>query len=150
MPDLLECTSDKFIFRVATDRLYSRDGLWVLPEQPGRVRIGLTDFMQQRSGDLAFLSVKALGTTVLAGDEFAEMETVKVTQTIPSPVTGTIREVNKALDESPEVVNGDPYGGGWLAAMEPTDWEKDRSKLLDPNAYFSVMQSEIEQENANR
>ncbi len=150
MPDFLECTADKFTFRVATDRLYTADGLWVLPEQPGRVRVGLTDFMQQRSGDLAFLALKAPGTTVLAGDDFAEMETVKVTQTLPCPVAGTIRQVNEALDQSPEVVNGDPYGAGWLAVMEPTDWEKDRSKLLEPNAYFSVMQSEIEQENQNR
>jgi glycine cleavage system H protein len=146
MPDFLECTSDKFIFRVATDRLYSRDGLWVLPEQPGHVRIGLTDFMQQRSGDLAFLSVKAPGTVVLAGDELAEMETVKVTQTIPSPVAGTIREVNEALDESPEVVNEDPYGRGWLAVVDVTAWDADRAKLLDAKAYFSAMQVDIEQE----
>jgi glycine cleavage system H protein len=146
MPGYLESTSDKFTFRVATDRLYSPEGLWILPEQARRVRIGLTDFMQQRSGDLAFLSVKGPGTRIERGDELAEMETVKVTQTIPSPVAGTIHEVNAALDQTPEVVNGDPYGGGWLAVVEVASWDADRAKLLDANGYFSVMQSQIEQE----
>jgi glycine cleavage system H protein len=146
MPEYLETTSDKFTFRVATDRLYSPEGLWIQPEAPSRVRIGLTDFMQQRSGDLAFLSVKPPGTRVQVGDDFAEMETVKVTQTIPSPVAGAILEVNKALDVTPEVVNGDPYGGGWLALLEVANWDTDRAKLLDANAYFSVMKSQIEQE----
>ncbi len=148
MTTYLESSSDKFTFRVATDRLYTADGVWVLPEPDGRVRIGLTDFVQQRSGDLAFLSVKPPGTFVRAGDDIAEMETVKVTQIISSPVGGTIRESNKALDVAPEAVNEDPYGRGWLAVVDVTAWEGDRSKLLDANAYFSVMQAEIEQETA--
>ncbi len=148
MTTYLESSSDKFTFRVATDRLYTADGLWVLPEADGGVRIGLTDFLQQRSGDLAFLSVKPPGTRMRAGDDIAEMETVKVTQTISSPVAGTIRESNKALDVSPEVVNEDPYGSGWMAVVDVTAWDADRAKLLDANAYFSVMQTEIEQESA--
>jgi len=146
MPEYLETTSDKFTFRVATDRLYSPEGLWIQPESVGRVRIGLSDFMQQRSGDLAFLSVKPPGTSVQAGDDFAELETVKVTQSIPSPVAGTILEVNNALGVTPELVNADPYGGGWLAVVEVANWDADHAKLLDASVYLSVMQSQIEQE----
>ena len=149
MPEYLETTADKFTFRVATDRLYSSEGLWVLliqPEKANRVRVGLTDFMQQHSGDVAFLSVKTPGTRLQAGDELAELETVKVNLAVHTPVGGTILEVNKALDLTPEVVNKDPYGDGWLAVIEAANWEADRAKLLDARAYLSVMQSQVEQE----
>jgi glycine cleavage system H protein len=153
MPEYLEATADKFTFRVATDRLYSPEGLWVLRNQTetaNRVRVGFTDFLQQRNGDVAFLSVKTPGTRLQAGDELAEMETVKVNLSVPTPVAGTILEVNKALDLTPEVVNKDPYGDGWLAVIEATSWEADRTKLLGARAYLSVMQSQVEQELQNR
>ncbi len=146
MAELLEITADKFTFRVATDRLYSPEGVWVRPESPARVRIGLTDFMQQHSGDVAFLSVKPAGTRLEVGDDFAEMETVKVNLGVQVPVSGTVVEVNAALELTPEVVNGDPYGEGWLAVIEPSNWEPERAKLLDARAYLKVVRSSVEQE----
>ncbi len=149
MPEYLEKTVDKFTFRVAKDRLYSSEGIWVLPlepDAPKRVRVGLTDFMQQRSGDVAFLSAKVPGTRLAAGDDFAEMETIKVNLSLPSPVAGTIVEVNQSLELGPEVVNQDPYEKGWLAVIETSSWIEDRAGLLDPGAYFSLMQSQVEQE----
>jgi glycine cleavage system H protein len=146
MPEFLEAKSDKFTFRVATDRLYSAEGLWVKPEAPGRVRVGLGDFLQQRSGDLAFLSVKPKGTKLVAGDDLADMETVKVTQALPSPVAGAVLEANPALVLTPEVANQDPYGSGWLAVLEVANWDAERPRLLDPRAYFTVMQKQVEQE----
>ncbi len=109
--EFLEQTVDKFTFRVATDRLYTPEGFWVLSTDaggPGRVRVGLTDFMQQHSGDMAFVSVKAVGTTLDAGDDLVEIETVKVTLSLPAPVCGTVVEVNEALQLTPEIVNQDP------------------------------------------
>jgi len=149
MPDYLEKTADKFTFRVAKDRLYSADGVWVFwlqPDRPGHVRVGLTDFMQQHSGDAAFVSVKPAGTKLEVGDDLAELETVKVNLALPSPVSGTIVEVNAALDLTPEVVNQDPYDKGWLAVIEVSKWEAERPKLLDPKAYFAVMESQVDQE----
>ena len=149
MSEYLEATVDKFRFRVATDRLYASDGVWVFwvqPQQRSQVRVGVTDFLQQHNGDVAFASVKAPGTKVETGDEFAEIETMKMTISLASPVAGTIVEVNKALELTPEIVNQDPYGNGWLALIETTNWETDRSKLLDPQAYLSVMRSQAEQE----
>ena len=146
MPDHLHTTIDKFTFKVATDRSYSADGIWLQDLGDGRVRVGVTDFVQQHSGDLAFASVKATGTTVAAGDEFAELETVKVNLSLPLPIAGTIVEVNPALDTSPEVVNQHPYGDGWLAVIQAAGWEADRLGLLDPPAYVSVMQSQVQQE----
>jgi glycine cleavage system H protein len=149
MSDYLQTTIDKFTFRVAKDRLYTSDGVWILPIQAQsrqRVRIGVTDFFQQHNGDVAFANVQAPGTSLEAGDEFAEMETMKVNVGLPSPIAGTIVEVNKALELTPELVNQDSYEKGWLAVLEVTDWETDRAKLLDAPAYLAVMQAQAEEE----
>src|SRR5512137_2696149 len=147
MPEYLETTADKFTFRVATDRLYSPEGVWVLPE-PGsqRVRAGMADYLQQHNGDVAFANVKPAGTKLAAGDQFAEIETIKAMVDLHAPVGGTIVEVNGGLNMSPEMINQDPYEKGWLAVMEPAAWGGDRSKLLGPAAYFAVMQAQVQED----
>ena len=138
MTEYLETTVDKFIFKVATDRYYSSEGLWAKSDG-NLVRIGLSDFLQQRSGDVAFAEVNKPGTTVNVGDEVATIETIKVNISLTSPVRGKIVEVNAAMSTAPEAINQDPYGEGWLAVIEASDWEADRSALLDPPAYFTLM-----------
>ena len=99
MPKYLEMTADKFTFRVATDRLYSPEGVWILPEPDStRVRVGLADYLQQHNGDVAFANVKPAGTKLAAGDQFAEIETIKAMVDLHAPVSGTIVEVNAALN----------------------------------------------------
>ena len=144
----LETTVDKFIFRVALDRLYSAEGIWVQDEREGRVRVGLTDFRQQRDGDVAFIEIKSPGTVLAAGDELGTVETIKVIVSIPSPVAGTVREVNPALETGPEVANQDPYGGGWLAVIETTAGGVPFAGdgLLDAHAYFVQMKRQAEEE----
>lgn len=149
MAEYLETTVDKFTFRVAKDRFYTPEGVWVVAPQPGgapRVRLGVTDFFQQHNGDVAFANVKAPGTQFEPGDEFASVETMKVTIELPSPLTGTLMEVNPALEKAPELVNQDPYDKGWLAVIEAENWEADRAKLLDPAAYLAAMQTQAEEE----
>jgi glycine cleavage system H protein len=145
MPDYLETTVDKFIFRVATDRLYTAEGAWALADGD-RVRVGMTDFLQQLNGDVAFAEVKPEGTAVATGDEVATIETIKANVEVPSPVGGTVVEANPALAMSPEAINQDPYGEGWLAVLEASDWPKDRDTLLDPGAYFELMKGQAEEE----
>lgn len=145
MPEFLETTVDKFTFRVATDRFYTRDGLWALAEG-NRVRVGVTDFMQQRSGDIAFVTVRPPGTQLAAGDDFVDVESIKVNIALPSPVGGSILEGNPALSTTPEIVNQDPYGDGWLALIAVTDWEAERRGLLTPEAYFTHMEQEARSE----
>jgi len=145
MPEFLEVTVDKFTFKVATDRFYTREGLWVLPEAD-RVRIGLSDFLQQRSGDIAFAEIKPVGTALKVGDEVASIETIKVNVALSSPVSGKVIEVNSAMDTAPEAINQDPYGEGWLGVIATSSWETDRSKLLDAAAYFEVVKREAEEE----
>ena len=149
MPEYLETSVDKFIFRVATDRFYHSDGVWAFwPESlgNGQVRIGLTDYLQQLNGDVAFAHVKPVGTKLAAGDEIAELETIKANVSLFSPVSGTVVEVNPDLDLSPEVINQEPYVKGWLAVIEATNWQADRAKLLDPQAYLAAMRAHAEEE----
>ncbi len=149
MPEYLETTADKFTFKVATDRLYAAEGLWIFwiqPQGDKRVRIGLTDYLQQHSGDMAFVAVKPVGTRLAVGDDFAEVETIKANVSLPSPVGGKVVEVNPVLKKNPEIVNQDPYDKGWLGTVETDNWERDRVQLLDPPAYLAVMRSQVDQE----
>lgn len=145
----LETTVDKFTFKVPTDRLYSREGLWVLaiPNQGvDRVRVGLTDYVQQHSGDTTFVTVKPPGTKLRLGDDLADFETIKASIVLASPVSGTIAAVNDALEPTPELVNQSPYEKGWLAEIDAPDWKAERAGLLDANAYFTGMKAEAEEE----
>jgi glycine cleavage system H protein len=141
VPEYLEYSLDKFIFRVAADRFYSETGVWA-EEENGRVRIGLTDFLQQRSGDIAFVDVVEAGTAVDVGEELANIETIKVDISLTSPAGGIVVETNPKMEMEPEVINEDPYGDGWLAIIEASEWPDDRAKLLSPEAYYETMKGE--------
>ena len=145
MPEFLEVAVDKFTFRIAADRWYTREGLWALPEAD-RIRVGLSDYVQQRSGDIAFAEIKPIGTRLIAGDELAAVETIKVNVTLSSPVSGEVVKVNTTLETTPEVINQDPYVAGWLVVIAPSDWETDRSRLLDAAAYFDLVEREAAEE----
>jgi glycine cleavage system H protein len=143
--EFLAFTFDKFTFRVATDRFYHADGVWAR-EENGQVWVGLSDFLQQRSGDIAFADVVAAGTKLSFGEEVASIETIKVDIGLPAPASGTVVETNPALELEPEVINQDPYGEGWLAVIEASDWPADRDRLLSPEAYYERMKVEAEEE----
>lgn len=145
MSDYLETTVDKFIFRVAKDRYYNSEGVWARGEGK-MVRIGISDYLQQRSGDVAFGQASPVGTRLAIGDEAAVIETIKVNISLSSPVAGQVVEVNPALELSPEVINQDPYGEGWLALVEVEDWPTQAGRLLDAEAYFGRMKAEAEAE----
>ncbi len=150
MPQYLETTADKFTFRVATDRRYTPQGIWVLEELgTNRVRIGLADYIQQHNGDVAFAHVKPVGTKLLAGEQFGEIETIKAMVELASPVSGTILQVNAALATTPEIINQAPFEDGWLAVIEATNWGSEGQKLLDAPAYLQVMQIQIREELTN-
>jgi glycine cleavage system H protein len=136
--EFLETTVDKFVFRVRCGCWYSQSGVWVHLED-GAARVGVSDYLQQASGDVAFVDVQPVGTVLAAGEELASIETAKVILTVESPVAGTILQVNEALEESPELINQAPYGEGWLAVIELRDWEADRGSLLDAERYLEVV-----------
>ena len=145
MSEVLEFIIDKFTFKVPTDRYYHREGVWALAEGD-RVRIGLSDFLQQSSGDVAFAEVEPEGTDLAFGDEMATIETMKTDVVLPAPAGGTVVEVNPAMETAPEMINQDPYGEGWLAVIEAGDWESDRDRLLDPQEYLALVKELAEEE----
>jgi glycine cleavage system H protein len=145
MTEYLQTSVDKFTFKVATDRYYNAEGIWAKQEGPC-VRIGLSDFLQQRSGDIAFAEVNPEGTMLAFGDEVAVIETIKVNISLSSPVSGKILEVNPDMETVPEVINQDPFERGWIAVVEASDWEADQTRLLDAQAYFAKMKKEAEEE----
>lgn len=148
MLEYLETTIGKFIFKVATDRLYSPEGVWV-QEMGGQARLGITDYQQQLGGDIAFVHLRPPGTKLLSGDDFAEVETIKATISFQSPAAGEVVEVNQELDRTPETVNQEPYGKGWLAVIQPADWPSARTTLLDAAAYLALMQTQAQKELGN-
>jgi len=145
MANFLETKVDKFIFRVDPTCFFNSEGVWVRVEG-NRARLGLSDFLQQRSGDIAFVEVKPEETILVVGDEFSSVETIKVDLDLTSPVSGKVVKVNPALEDSPEIINQDPFGEGWLCEMELSAWETDQPRLLDANAYFTQMKHDAEEE----
>ena len=146
MPDeLLRVTVDKFTFVVPTGLIYSGVGVWVKLEG-SRARLGLSDYVQQSSGDVAFANVKPVETKLERGDEFADIETVKVNVSFPSPVKGTVVEVNRSLAGGGDLINQEPYGKGWLVVVELSNWENDRTSLLDAATYLALVKDQAEAE----
>lgn len=145
MEGFLETIYDKFIFRVKTDCLYTKDEFWTAIK--GRMAtVGVTDFQQKSKGDITILTTVASGTDLKQGQAMGEMETIKATIELISPVTGKVLEVNPALQDQPFLINDDPYGKGWLYHIELTDPEEDASTLLNANAYFEILKEKVVQE----
>jgi glycine cleavage system H protein len=122
---------------VPEDLRYSSDHEWARTEG-NRVRIGITDYAQDSLGDVVFVQVPEVGTAVVVGTSFSEVESTKSVSDIYAPVSGTIVEVNTDLADSPERVNEDPYGDGWLCVIElsePTQLDG----LLDAAAYRALI-----------
>ncbi len=142
--EYLEAIVDKFVFRVTRDCRYSHADIWAQREG-NRVRVGLTDFLQQKSGDVGFVDLKPAGTVLAADDELAAVDTIKVDLIVPAPLAGVIVTVNAALAKRPELVNSDPYGEGWLAELEPTSWS-DFDGLLGAETYLPQMKARAELE----
>ena len=99
---------------------YSSDHEWARIED-GKIRVGITDFAQDNLGDVVFVQVPEVGATVASGASFGEVESTKSVSDIYAPVAGVVTEVNAELDSSPELVNSDPYGDGWICVIEPAD-----------------------------
>ncbi len=117
---------------------YCRTHEWVSSAEDGVVTVGITDHAQDQLGDLVFVELPEVGDPFEAETECAVIESVKAASDIYCPVAGEIAEVNEALMDSPELVNDDPYGDGWLFKIAITD-EADLDSLLDADGYLEVL-----------
>ena len=118
---------------------YSSDHEWA-SKSDTVVRVGITDYAQDALGDVVFVELPKVGTTVDAGATLGEVESTKSVSEIYAPVSGTVVTVNEALVASPELVNSDPYGDGWLCEIS-TSAATDFDALLDADAYRALTNS---------
>jgi glycine cleavage system H protein len=116
------------------DLKYSAEHEWVRGGNSTTVRIGITEYAAEQLGDIVFVTLPTVGETIAAGDACGELESTKSVSDVFAPVSGTISAVNAQLEASPESINTDPYGDGWLFEVE-LDSEADLDELLDADAY---------------
>ncbi|MCZ7531059.1 MAG: glycine cleavage system protein GcvH [Acidimicrobiia bacterium] len=118
------------------DLHYSSEHEW-LRLDGSTARVGITDYAQDALGDVVFVDLPDVGLEVVAGASCCEVESTKAVSEIYAPLTGTVTAVNSALEETPEQVNSDPYGEGWIFELELLEPSDVRS-LLDPAAYRAL------------
>ena len=124
--------------QVPSDLKYTAEHEWIrISEGSSTVRIGITDFAQEALGDVVYVSLPAVGTSVSGGAAFGEVESTKSVSDIYAPLSGTITARNDALDTAPETINADPYGEGWLVEIELADGA-DVDSLLDAATYGTL------------
>lgn len=119
--------------QVPAELHYTSEHEWVRPGA-GALRIGITDYAQQQLGDIVFVTLPEPGTTVEAGRPLGEIESTKSVSEVYAPMNGTVLARNDALSDTPDLINTDPYGQGWLVEIEPSG-DEDLADLLDATAY---------------
>jgi glycine cleavage system H protein len=119
------------------DLKYTEEHEWARIEGD-RAVVGITHYAQDALGDIVYVDIPPVGTTVTAGETFGEVESTKSVSDIYSPLSGTIAERNEQLDKSPEIINSDPYGEGWLVALTMTD-ASEADRLMDAGAYRDMV-----------
>jgi len=123
------------------DLRYTKQHEWARDEGEGRIRVGITDYAQDALGDVVYVDVPETGTEVTAGQPFGEVESTKSVSDVYAPVSGTVIERNAGLEDRPELVNGEPYGDGWMIAIQAEDTGV-LDQLLDAAAYAEFVQQE--------
>lgn len=118
---------------VPSELKYTKTHEWVRLEDDGLVTVGITEYAQKTLGNMVFVELPEL-MEVKAGDESGVVESVKTATDVYSPITGEIIEINEVLTDTPELLNTDPYGDGWLFRVQPAD-ESDMDELLDAEDY---------------
>ena len=127
---------------IPPDLHYTAEHEWVRRSGDDTARVGITDFAQSALGDVVFVQLPDVGTELTAGESFGEVESTKSVSDLYAPVSGKVSAVNGDLDGSPQLVNSDPYGAGWLLDVRVSDaaeLESAISALLDAEAYRGTL-----------
>ncbi|SON62987.1 Glycine cleavage system H protein [Mycobacterium simulans] len=129
---------------IPPDLHYTAEHEWVRRSEAHTVRIGITDYAQSALGDVVFVQLPGLGTSVSAGEAFGEVESTKSVSDLYAPVSGKVSAVNSELEGNPQLVNSDPYGAGWLLELqvessEVSALESAIATLLDAEAYRDTL-----------
>jgi glycine cleavage system H protein len=131
-------------FNIPDELLYTKDHEYAQLEDDDVVKVGITDYAQKSLRDIVYVELPKKGTEVTSGSEFGSIESVKAVSELYAPVSGVIEEVNSELENSPERVNEDPYGEGWIIKVKASDMEADKAKLLNSKAYAKLVKEASE------
>ena len=123
-----------------SDLRYTKEHEWVKIESDDVVVFGITDFAQSALGDVVFASLPKVGASLTAGQTCGEVESTKSVSDIYSPVTGVVKEINEKLANSPEILNSDPYGAGWMVKLSGVS-KSQVETLLDAAGYQKIIES---------
>jgi glycine cleavage system H protein len=130
------------VSEIPADLHYTAEHEWVRRSGDDTVRVGITDFAQAALGDVVFVQLPDVGAEVTAGETFGEVESTKSVSDLYAPISGKVSAVNGDLESTPELVNSDPYGGGWLLDVQVSDTgtlDSDLTSLLDAEAYRGTL-----------
>ena len=119
------------------DLRYAEDHEWARA-QGETVVVGISDYAQDQLGDIVFVELPQVGDTFAKGDEFGTVESVKAVSELYMPISGEIKEVNIRLEDAPELVNNEPYGGGWMIEIKPQD-AAELDAMLARDAYLDLL-----------
>ena len=119
------------------DLRYTEDHEWAKQEGE-QIRIGISDYAQDQLGDIVFVELPQVGDTFAKGAEFGTIESVKAVSEVYMPLGGEIVAINEALEDAPELVNNEPYAGGWMIVVNPSD-TGEFDALLDSDAYLEML-----------
>ncbi len=118
---------------------YHKEHTWAKIEG-NKATVGITDYAQEALGDIVYIELPEVGSSVSAGESMGEIESTKATSPVISPVTGTITEINTELEDEPEIINSSPYDKGWIAIVEVSE----ETALLDKASYDAFIKEESE------
>ena len=124
--------------KVPENLLYTKEHEWISKED-NAVKVGITDFAQSQLGDIIFLELPEVGYQIVAGESFGEIEAVKTVSELYAPIDGTILEVNEDLEDSPDNINQDCYGTGWIIKVSH-EGNLESNDLLDHKAYSNLIE----------
>jgi len=131
----------KTMSNVPNELKYSKEHEWLRKESDGTYTVGITEHAQELLGDMVFVDLPEVGTTVSTGDDCAVAESVKAASDIYAPISGEIIAVNTELSDSPELINSEPYAAGWIFKIKASD-ESELDGLLDATAYEALLEDE--------
>lgn len=129
-------------FEVKEDRYYSKEHEWIKVLDDGTVLLGITDFAQNELGDVAFADLPDDGEETKADQVLFQIESVKAVADIYCPVSGEIIEVNTNLEDTPEKINEDPFGEGWMVKIKPNNLETELKTMMNAQEYAEFIKSE--------
>ena len=131
---------------IPNDLRYSNEHEWVRVEADVAA-VGITDYAQDQLGDVVYLDLPAIGGSVVQNEKLGEIESVKAVSDLFAPVSGEVVELNQEAIDTPELVNGEPYGRGWLLKVRLSD-AGELDNLLSPKAYEELVTQELEEQSA--